>query len=211
MSAKEVLEDIAERVREVLVLPNLTYDLIQGELLLRPEGTDDLTRLLRFLHDDGECKFTFLMDITAADFPARGIDARFEVVYNLLSLAQNMRVRVHVSAGEGDSVPSIIPLWPCANWYEREVWDMYGIPFTGHPDLRRILCDYGFAGHPLRKDFPLTGEVEVRYDPLAQRVVYDPVDLVQDYRDFDALSPWEALTGLHVKLPGDEKASLPNS
>ncbi|HBH26317.1 MAG TPA: NADH-quinone oxidoreductase subunit C [Rhodospirillaceae bacterium] len=200
----DALEDLAERVAEALALPGFAHALEDGELVLRPARAEDVPRLLRFLRDDGECGFEVLIDITAADFPEK--PQRFEVVYVLLSLANNTRARVHVPVAEGQAVPSVLPLWPCANWYEREVWDMFGIPFSGHPDLRRILCDYGFDGHPLRKDFPLTGHVEVRYDPETARVAYGPVDLVQDYRDFDALSPWEALTGVQARLPGDEKA-----
>ncbi|MGF1624495.1 MAG: NADH-quinone oxidoreductase subunit C [Alphaproteobacteria bacterium] len=161
----------------------------------------NLIELLKFLRDDSNCQFRFLVDIAGVDYPAE--DERFEVVYNLLSVKQNQRVRVKVTTDEDTPIPSACSLFSTANWYEREVWDLYGVLFNGHPDLRRILTDYGFEGHPLRKDFPLTGYVEVRYDDLQKRVVYEPVKLVQEFRSFDFMSPWE---GAHYILPGDEKA-----
>ncbi|KGJ04637.1 NADH dehydrogenase subunit C [Paracoccus halophilus] len=157
--------------------------------------------LIEFLRNDPSCRFSTLIDITAIDHPAR--PARFDVVYHLLSMYQNQRIRVKIKVREDELVPSLIGVFPAANWYEREIFDMFGIFFTGHPDLRRILTDYGFRGHPLRKDFPTTGYVEVRWNDLEKRVVYEPVNLVQEYRQFDFLSPWE---GAKYVLPGDEKA-----
>ena len=147
------------------------------------------------------CRFSTLVDITAVDMPER--EARFDVVYHFLSMYQNQRIRVKIAVREEDMVPSITAVHPSANWFEREVFDMFGILFSGHPDLRRILTDYGFRGHPLRKDFPTTGYVEVRYDEAQKRVVYEPVKLVQEYRQFDFMSPWE---GADYILPGDEKS-----
>lgn len=158
--------------------------------------------VLTKLRDDPACKFEILIDICGVDYPARA--NRFDVVYHLLSPRLNQRVRIKLETNEADAVPSAIPVFPAANWFEREAYDMYGILFSGHPDLRRLLTDYGFQGHPLRKDFPLTGHVEVRYDDEAKRVVYEPVKLAQDFRAFDFESPWEAASYI---LPGDEKAS----
>jgi NADH-quinone oxidoreductase subunit C len=172
-----------------------------GELTLSATP-DTLIGLLKFLRDDPMCRFLQLVDICGADYPSR--EKRFEVVYHLLSLHRNQRIRVKVQAGEGETVPSAIAVWPAANWFEREAFDMYGIQFADHPDLRRILTDYGFSGYPLRKDFPLTGFVEVRYDDEQKKVVYEPVKLVQDFRKFDFMSPWEGAK--HI-LPGDEKAA----
>ena len=160
----------------------------------------EIVDLLKFLRDNAACLFTTLVDICGVDYPDR--DARFEVVYHLLSMRQNQRIRVAVQVAEDEMVPSVTGLFPAADWFEREVFDMYGVMFSGHPDLRRILTDYGFRGHPLRKDFPTTGYVEVRYDEEQKRVVYEPVTLVQDYRQFDFISPWE---GAEYVLPGDEK------
>ena len=161
-----------------------------------------LVALMEFLRDDPSCRFSTLIDITAVDNPARA--ARFDMVYHLLSMYQNQRIRVKARVREDEMVPSLIGVFPGANWYEREVFDMFGIYFSGHPDLRRILTDYGFRGHPLRKDFPTTGYVEVRWNDVEKRVVYEPVNLVQEYRQFDFLSPWE---GAKYVLPGDEKAA----
>ena len=166
---------------------------------------DDIIKVLTTLRDDPKCQFTQLIDVAGADYPERA--ERFDIVYHLLSMNLNLRVRVKVTATEATPVPSIVDLHPSANWFEREVWDMYGVYFTGHPDLRRILTDYGFDGHPLRKDFPLTGYVEMRYDEEQKRVVYEPVKLPQDFRSFDFLSPWE---GIQKVLPGDEKATPPS-
>ena len=153
------------------------------------------------MRDDTLCRFVQLIDICGVDYPERA--KRFDVVYHLLSMHNNSRVRVKVEAGEEDTVPSARDIYPCADWFEREAFDMYGLLFAGHTDLRRILTDYSFEGHPLRKDFPLTGHVEVRYDDQQKRVVYEPVKLVQEFRNFDYLSPWE---GAQYVLPGDEKA-----
>jgi NADH-quinone oxidoreductase subunit C len=159
-------------------------------------------RLLSHLREDPACQFSQLMDICGADYPQRA--KRFDVVYHLLSLHKNHRIRVKVEVDEQTPVPSAVEIWPAANWFEREAFDMYGIQFSDHPDLRRLLTDYGFSGHPLRKDFPLTGYVEVRYDDDQKRVVYEPVKLTQEFRKFDYLSPWE---GAKYILPGDEKAA----
>jgi NADH-quinone oxidoreductase subunit C len=164
--------------------------------------TAEIVSILRFLRDDARCLFWVLIDITAVDWPSR--ERRFDVVYHLLSPKHNARVRVKIETDEATPVPSVIEVFPNADWYEREIFDLYGIVFTGHPDLRRILTDYGFEGHPLRKDFPLTGFVEVRYDDELKRVVYEPVRLTQEFRNFDFLSPWE---GTDYVLPGDEKVS----
>lgn len=190
-------------------------DVSQSQLILKKEMQQDelcftvrregLKRFLTFLLNDANCDFRQMVDICAVDYPER--DERFEVVYQLLSLKHNFRVRVKVRTDEHTPVDSIVDIFSAANWYEREVWDMYGIYFANHPDLRRILTDYGFEGHPLRKDFPLTGFVEMRYDESQKRVVYEPVKLSQDYRNFDFISPWEGMTTL--QLPGDEKAVKP--
>ena len=161
-----------------------------------------LVDFAEFLKADTACQFTSLVDITAVDYPTR--PARYDVIYHFLSMYQNHRIRVRVAVREEDMVPSILPAYPAANWFEREVFDMFGILFSGHPDLRRILTDYGFRGHPLRKDFPTTGYTEVRYDEVQKRVVYEPVSLVQEYRQFDFMSPWE---GAEYILPGDAKAA----
>jgi NADH-quinone oxidoreductase subunit C len=196
----EALQDIAERLtagRETAVVGStITF----GELTVVCRR-DSILDVLSFLRDDPECRFISLIDLTAVDWPGR--QERFEVVYHLLSLKQNLRVRVKIATDEETPVPSTTGLFPAANWYEREVFDMYGVLFDGHPDLRRLLTDYGFDGHPLRKDFPLTGHVEVRYDEERKRVVYEPVKLVQEFRSFDYLSPWE---GAKYVLPGDEKS-----
>ena len=170
-----------------------------GELTVAVQPAH-LVAFVVFLKADPTCLFSTLIDITAVDHPER--DPRFDVVYHFLSMYRNHRLRVIVGAGEDDMVPSLVNVHPSANWVEREVFDMFGILFSGHPDLRRILTDYGFRGHPLRKDFPTTGYTEVRYDEAEKRVVYEPVKLVQDYRQFDFMSPWE---GAQYILPGDEK------
>jgi NADH-quinone oxidoreductase subunit C len=172
-----------------------------GELTLWTSRAQVL-RLLAYLRDDQNCQFKQLVDITAVDRPDE--PERFEIVYNLLSLKHNQRIRVKLTTDEETPVPSACGLFNAANWFEREVWDLYGVFFSEHPDLRRILTDYGFEGHPLRKDFPLTGYVEVRYDEAQKRVVYEPVKLTQEFRSFDFLSPWE---GMLNTLPGDEKAT----
>ena len=169
-------------------------------VVVRSEG---IARTMKFLRQDPNCLFEMLVDVCGVDYPER--QERFEVVYNLLSLRHNQRVRVKLTVDEGVAVPSVHDIFPSASWFERECWDMYGVFFTGHPDLRRLLTDYGFDGHPFRKDFPLTGYVEVRYDDEERRVVYEPGKLTQAFRSFDFLSPWEAMTR---SLPGDEKATV---
>ncbi|HEV7693166.1 MAG TPA: NADH-quinone oxidoreductase subunit C [Hyphomonadaceae bacterium] len=174
--------------------------IVGGELTV-VATREGIVKLLTSLRDDSQCRFETLVDICGMDYPA---DAeRFEVVYHLLSMRLNQRIRVKVRTDEMAPVPSAIGVFVAANWYEREAFDMYGIIFSGHPDLRRILTDYGFEGYPLRKDFPLTGRVEVRYDEQQKRVIYEPVKLIQEYRNFDFLSPWE---GMQSVIPGDEKA-----
>jgi NADH-quinone oxidoreductase subunit C len=179
---------------------------VSGEDLSVSVQRPSIIKVLKFLRDDSNCQFTQLIDICGVDYPER--EERFEVVYHLLSMTQNLRVRLKVSAGEETPVPSAAEVFSCADWFEREVWDMYGVFFSDHPDLRRILTDYGFDGHPQRKDFPLTGYVEVRYDESQKRVIYEPVKLTQDFRTFDFMSPWEGAEHAHQQmLPGDEKAT----
>jgi NADH-quinone oxidoreductase subunit C len=197
----DALSDLAELVRSKLAQDLVAADIKLGELTItvsRPA----IPRVLRSLRDDKDFRFTVLLDICGVDWPER--EQRFDVVYHLLSLTNNQRVRVKVATDEETPVPSAVEVFSSAGWYEREAWDLYGILFSGHPDLRRLLTDYGFEGHPLRKDFPLTGFVEVRYDEEQRRVVYEPVKLTQEFRSFDFLSPWEGMTPL---LPGDEKAT----
>ncbi|WP_425290293.1 NADH-quinone oxidoreductase subunit C [Blastochloris tepida] len=177
------------------------FDIALGELTIRAEAAL-IVEVLRFLHDDPACRFIAFVDLCGVDWPAR--EKRFDVVYHLLSPQQNLRVRVKVETDEATPVPSIVGLYPGAGWFEREAYDLYGVLFDGNPDLRRILTDYGFDGHPLRKDFPLTGYVELRWDDEQKRVVYEPVRLMQEFRNFDFLSPWE---GTDYVLPGDEKAN----
>jgi NADH-quinone oxidoreductase subunit C len=178
----------------------LRFSVAYGELTLWVVP-DDIVRVLKFLRDDPGCRFEILIDICGVDWPAR--ERRFDLVYHLLSPRMNQRVRVKLETDDVTPVPSAVEIFPAANWFEREAYDMYGILFSGHPDLRRLLTDYGFQGHPLRKDFPLTGYVEVRYDDEQKRVVYEPVKLTQEFRRFDFESPWE---GVDYVLPGDEKA-----
>jgi NADH-quinone oxidoreductase subunit C len=175
---------------------DVTYDELNVDV-----APSQLVAFVEFLKTDQNCKFSSLVDITAVDYPGRA--KRFDVIYHFLSMYQNQRIRLRVSIREDDMVPSIIDIHPSANWFEREVFDMFGILFSGHPDLRRILTDYGFRGFPLRKDFPTTGYTEVSYDEAQKRVVYEPVKLVQEYRQFDFMSPWE---GANYILPGDDKA-----
>lgn len=203
MSDESIL-DLAEHIQESLEGSVERYEFVNGELTFWAQR-DKILKVLQFLRDDPECQFRMLVDVCGADYPDR--PERFDVVYNLLSLVQNNRMRVKVTTTEDIPVPSATEVFSSANWFEREVWDMYGVYFSGHPDLRRILTDYGFDGHPQRKDFPLTGYVEVRYDEERKRVVYEPVQLSQDFRRFDFTSPWEGITD--VQLPGDEKAAIP--
>lgn len=185
--------------RQHAIVESVSYE--HGEVVVQVKR-DDIATMLAFLHDDANCQFKMLMDISGADYPERA--QRFEVVYQLLSLQLNQRITIKVMTDDGHPVPTVTHLFPSAGWYEREVWDLYGVFFAGNPDLRRILTDYGFSGHPMRKDFPLTGFVEMRYDETQKRVVYEPVKLTQAYRSFDYLSPWEG--DPHYVLPGDEKA-----
>ncbi len=196
----EALKDLGDYIAGLLSDELEECGLVADELVLAiPPGS--LLKIMRFLRDDSQCLFKILVDVCGVDYPER--PKRFDVVYNLLSVSHNQRIRVKVRVGEDEPVPSVASLFPTANWFERETWDLYGVFFTQHPDLRRILTDYGFEGHPLRKDFPLTGYVEVRYDDEQKRVVYEPVKLTQEFRSFDFLSPWEGMTR---QLPGDEKA-----
>jgi NADH-quinone oxidoreductase subunit C len=194
------LKDIGEYIASERGLMVAGWDVAFGELTVRI-APGDLLPFVEFLRDDPRLQFVNLTDVCGVDWPER--EKRFDVVYHLLSPRQNVRIRIKVMTDEASPVPSLTPVFPGADWFEREAYDFYGILFTGHPDLRRILTDYGFDGHPLRKDFPLTGFVEVRYDDERKRVVYEPVRLAQEFRDFDFLSPWE---GTEYVLPGDEKA-----
>ncbi|WP_373353060.1 NADH-quinone oxidoreductase subunit C [Pseudoroseicyclus sp. CXY001] len=194
------MEDLAAHIEMKRPDAVLSQVIAYGELTLTIPASE-LIAFAEFLKTDQTCRFTSLVDITAVDHPGRA--ARFDVVYHFLSMYQNQRIRVKVAVHEDEMLPSLTEIHPSADWFEREVFDMFGIIFTGHPDLRRILTDYGFRGHPLRKDFPTTGYVEVRYDEAQKRVVYEPVTLVQEYRQFDFLSPWE---GAKYVLPGDEKS-----
>ena len=194
------LRALAQHVSAALPAVVTASDVRHGELCIRVER-QLLPRVLSFLRDDPQCRFNVLCDICGVDYPDRPL--RFEVVYNLLSLSHNRRIRVKVDTDEEHPVPSAVGLFSSAGWWEREAWDLFGIYFAGNPDLRRILTDYGFDGHPLRKDFPLTGYVEMRYDERQKRVVYEPVRLPQEFRSFDFLSPWE---GMDKLLPGDEKS-----
>jgi NADH-quinone oxidoreductase subunit C len=196
----ERLNDLAAYLNDKLDADILESVVAFGELSITVKA-GDIVDVARFLRDDAKCQFVSIIDVSGADYPARA--KRFDVVYHLLSPKQNLRIRVRVEASEDTLVPSITGVYPGADWFERETYDLYGVLFSGHPDLRRLLTDYGFEGHPLRKDFPLTGFVEVRYDDEAKRVIYEPVELKQEFRNFDFLSPWE---GTDYVLPGDEKA-----
>jgi NADH-quinone oxidoreductase subunit C len=196
------LDKLAEKLTRALGSALIEPKLASHELTLAVEPTRIL-EVLSHLKDDPECDFKILVDICGTDWPVR--EKRFDVVYHLLSLSKNMRVRVKAMVSEGEAIKSCVALYPAAGWFEREAFDMYGIAFEGNPDLRRILTDYGFSGYPLRKDFPLTGYVELRYDEELKRVVYQPVQLVQEFRDFDFMSPWE---GAPYILPGDEKVAM---
>ena len=196
----EALNELATYLTEVRGALISSSEIKYGELNVTTT-TENVIALLTFLRDDAKCGFVNMTDICGVDWPQRA--DRFDVVYHLLSPKKNLRIRVKVPVAEDQPVPSACGVYPGADWFERETWDMYGVLFTGHPDLRRLLTDYGFEGHPLRKDFPTTGFVEVRYDDAAKRVVYEPVELKQEFRNFDFLSPWE---GTDYVLPGDEKA-----
>jgi NADH-quinone oxidoreductase subunit C len=196
----DTLDTLGRTIADALPSSVTGHEVAFRELNVTAKASD-IVSVMRFLRDDPRCLFWNLIDITAVDWPAR--EQRFDVVYHLLSPKHNVRIRVKTLTDETTPVPSIIEIFPGADWMERETYDLYGIVFTGHPDMRRILTDYGFEGHPLRKDFPLTGFVEVRYDDELKRVVYEPVRLTQEFRNFDFLSPWE---GTEYVLPGDEKA-----
>lgn len=193
---KEFAEYIASKRGDSIIETTFAF----GELTLTVVA-NEIVEVVRFLRDDPRLAFVSIIDICGVDYPSR--EKRFDVVYHLLSPRQNVRIRLKIATDEATPVPSLTAVYPGADWYEREAYDFYGIRFTGHPDLRRILTDYGFEGFPLRKDFPLTGYVEVRYDDERKRVVYEPVRLAQQFRQFDFLSPWE---GADYALPGDEKA-----
>ena len=197
----EDLEQFRSKLVDALKTGVTSCKVTVGELTLVVEAAE-IVRVLKFLRDDPACEFKILVDVCGVDWPERA--RRFDVVYHLLSLSKNRRLRVKVETDERTPVPSVVSVYPAANWFERETFDMFGVVFAEHPDLRRILTDYGFSGYPLRKDFPLTGYVEVRYDDELKRVVYQPVELVQEFRDFDFMSPWEGAP--HI-LPGDEKAA----
>jgi len=195
----QVLKDLGDYIAAALPTDVLRTEVNRcGELTLNVRGPA-IQKVLTFLRDDPACLFKLLVDVCGVDWPGR--EQRFDVVYHMLSMKHNQRIRLKVQTDEDTPVPTATTVFKSAGWFEREVWDMYGVVFSDHPDLRRMLSDYGFEGHPLRKDFPLSGYVEVRYDDEQKRVVYEPVKLTQDYRSFDFLSPWEGQT-----LPGDEKA-----
>ena len=204
--SEQALKELGDHVAGALGDDVLKVEVALGELMITVRRPS-IIKVLTFLRDDTRCSFEQLIDITAVDWPER--EERFEVVYNLLSYKHNQRIRLKLGTDEDTPVPSCVPVYSAANWFERETWDLFGVFFSDHPDLRRLLTDYGFEGHPFRKDFPLTGYVEVRYDEDQKRVVYEPVRLTQDFRTFDFLSPWEGMTD--VMLPGDEKAQAPDT
>jgi len=197
---QQALTDLTRHLDAALGDYIQSSEVVHGELTLRAP-VESLERIIKFLRDDSSCRFEMLVDICGVDYPER--DPRFDVVYHLLSVGNNLRLRLKVGVKEEGAVPSMVAHYNTAGWFEREVWDLFGIYFSDHPDLRRLLTDYGFEGHPLRKDFPLTGYVELRYDDEQKRVVYEPVKLTQDFRSFEFMSPWE---GAEYILPGDEKA-----
>ena len=196
----ETLQQLGETIAGALPGAITGHGVVRGELTVTANAAD-IVKVATFLRDDPNCQFISIIDITAVDWPSR--EKRFDVVYHFLSPIKNTRVRVKIETDEATPVASLIDVFPGANWFERETYDLYGVLFSGHPDMRRLLTDYGFQGHPLRKDFPLTGFVEVRWDDEQKRVVYDKVRLAQEFRNFDFLSPWE---GTDYVLPGDEKA-----
>ena len=199
------IEAMAEHICDFGAAMVLTCGIVHGEIVVRVNASDVAAALALF-RDDRQAAFTQLIDLTAVDYPDRKY--RFDMIYQMLSMQNNMRLRLVAAVGEGQAVPSATGVFLAANWAEREVWDMFGIFFAGHPDLRRLLTDYGFEGHPLRKDFPLTGHVEVRYDDTQRRVINEPVHLVQEFRDFDFLSPWE---GMHAELDGSDNVRDPDT
>ena len=196
----QALQELGDYVAAALPSTVLGVEIVHDELMIRVRG-EEIVRVLTYLQQDQNCQFKQLVDLTAVDRPER--EERFELVYNMLSFKHNQRIRIKLTTDEKTPVPSVCGVFSSANWYERETWDLFGIYFADHPDLRRILTDYGFEGHPLRKDFPLTGFLEVRYDEDRKQVVYEPVKLPQEYRSFDFMSPWEGM----LRLPGDKKAS----
>ncbi|MBY0531217.1 MAG: NADH-quinone oxidoreductase subunit C [Xanthobacteraceae bacterium] len=198
--ADEALHELGEHIARASKGGVTGFNVAYSELNIDAEASR-IEAVMKFLRDDKKCQFINIIDVCGVDYPTR--EKRFDVVYHLLSPKKNVRVRVRVQTDEQTPVPSITGIFPGANWFEREAYDLYGILFTGHPELRRLLTDYGFEGYPLRKDFPLTGFVEVRWDDEVKRVVYEPVRLAQEFRNFDFLSPWE---GADYVLPGDEKA-----
>lgn len=198
----DALQRLGETIAGALGAAVTGHAVSRGELTVTVKPAD-IVKVATFLRDDPGCKFVCIIDVTAIDWPGR--EKRFDVVYHFLSPYLNQRVRVKAELAEGEAVASLIDVFRGADWFEREAYDLYGVLFTGHPDMRRILTDYGFEGHPLRKDFPLTGFVEVRYDDEQKRVVYDKVRLAQEFRNFDFVSPWE---GTDYILPGDEKAGV---
>lgn len=193
------MEDLKDHIQASLGDAVNSIDIAFDEMTVHARRAE-IVKVISFLRDDPLCRYASLIDVAGADYPGR--DRRFEVVYHMLSMSHNTRIRIKATTDADTPVPSVTSLFPNADWYEREAFDMYGISFEGHPDLRRILTDYGFEGHPLRKDFPLSGFVEVRYDEERKAVIYEPVDLPQEYRSFDFMSPWE---GAKYVLPGDEK------
>jgi len=195
----QALEDLGAHIAASMTSAIEAHEVAHGELNIIAHA-DQIYAVIKFLRDDPRCRFTTMIDICGVDYPER--TKRFDVVYHLLSMHLNHRVRIKIATDDQTPVASIASIYPCADWFEREAFDMYGVLFSNHPDLRRILTDYGFEGFPLRKDFPLSGHVEVRYDSEQQRVVYEPVKLTQAFRNFDFMSPWEGMT-----LPGDEKAN----
>lgn len=197
---EDTLDRLGHTIKTALPSAVLGHEVSRGELTVLARAAD-VVKVATFLRDDPGCQFINIIDVTAVDWPTR--EQRFDVVYHFLSPRLNLRIRLKVTTDEVTPVPSLIDVFKGADWFERETYDLYGVLFTGHPDMRRILTDYGFQGHPLRKDFPLTGFVEVRYDDEQKRVVYDKVQLAQEFRNFDFLSPWE---GTDYVLPGDEKA-----
>lgn len=199
----EMLQNLGSDIAGALGGAVTGFAVVRGDLTVTAVARDIL-KVVTFLRDDERCQFWSFIDVTAIDWPGRV--KRFDVVYHFLSPKLNHRIRVKIEVGDDEPVASIIGVFPGADWFERETYDLYGVLFVGHPDMRRLLTDYGFEGHPLRKDFPLTGFVEVRYDDEVKRVVYEPVRLNQEFRTFDFLSPWE---GPHYPLPGDEKAKEP--
>ena len=201
---KRFIEDIADLIKSLLNFCEYEIIIERDEIILFIKK-EDLISTLMFLRDNPSLSMESLIDITAIDYP--GSEKRFLLVYNLLSVSKNFRIKVKTKTNEDNPVASVYEVYPCANWYEREVWDLFGIRFSGHPDLRRILTDYDFDGHPLRKDFPLTGFTQVRFDDELGRVINEPVKLDQEFRNFDNLSPWE---GMSKYLPGDEKSNISN-